>query len=68
MNHPAELPFADAADAANAANAADAAGGRLAALIDAAAAAAEARVIAWRRDLHHPGSIRSLSTTTGSAG
>ena len=49
MNHPAELPVADTA------NAADAAGGRLAALIDAAAAAAEARVIAWRRDLHqHP--------------
>ena len=47
MNHPAELPAFDAA--------ADAASGRLAALIDAAAAAAEARVIAWRRQLHqHP--------------
>ena len=47
MNHPAELPAFDAA--------ADAASGRLAALIDAAAAAAEARVISWRRQLHqHP--------------
>ena len=43
MNHPAELPVNDTAS------------GRLAAQIDAAAAAAEARVIAWRRDLHqHP--------------
>ena len=53
MNHPAELPVANASNAADAADAA--AGGRLAALIDAAAAVAEARVIAWRRDLHqHP--------------
>ena len=45
MNHPAELPIIDT----------DANGGRLADQIDAAAAAAEARVIAWRRDLHqHP--------------
>ena len=45
MNHPAELPMIDT----------DATGGRLADQIDAAAAAVEARVIAWRRDLHqHP--------------
>ena len=47
MNHPAELPLTDTDTSAT--------GGRLADQIDAAAAAAEARVIAWRRDLHqHP--------------
>ena len=45
MNRPAELH----------ATVTDTPTGRLAALIDAAAAAAEARVITWRRDLHqHP--------------
>ena len=49
MNHPAELSLIDTDTDIGAAS------GRLADQIDAAAAAAEARVIAWRRDLHqHP--------------
>ena len=48
MSHTADLPAATAPATATAP-------GRLALLIDAAATAAEARVIAWRRDLHqHP--------------